>query len=90
MADDGWAPDPKDVERRKKELLAEARGEGQAGPPSAMMGLGLQFVVLVLVALFAGQWLDRKLGTGPWLMLAGMMLGGGLGFWILVRAAKGR
>ena len=81
----GEGPDPKDVERRKNELLAQARGESKEGPPNAMMGVGLQFVVTVLVCLFAGQWLDRKFGTYPWLMIAGMMLGSGLGFWSLIR-----
>jgi ATP synthase protein I len=88
MAQDGLEPDPKDVERRKNELLAQARGESRAGPPSAMMGVGLQFVVTVLVCLFGGQWLDRRLGTYPWLMIAGMMLGGGVGFWSLIRVAR--
>jgi ATP synthase protein I len=88
MQKDGSEPDPKDVERRKNELLAQARGESKEGPPSAMMGVGLQFVVTVLVCLFAGQWIDGKLGTYPWLMIAGMMVGGGVGFWSLMRVAK--
>ncbi|MBM4194929.1 MAG: AtpZ/AtpI family protein [Gemmatimonadetes bacterium] len=53
-----------------------------------MLGLGLQFVVTILVCLFAGQWLDRRLGTTPWLLLAGMLLGGALGFWTMIRAAE--
>ena len=50
--------------------------------------LGLQFVVTVLVCLFAGQWLDRRLGTTPWLLLAGVLLGGALGMWTMLRVAK--
>jgi ATP synthase protein I len=88
MAQDGSEPDPKDVERRKNELLAQARGESNQGPPSAMMGVGLQFVVTVLFCLFAGQWLDRRIGTYPWLMIAGMLIGGGVGFWSLIRVAR--
>jgi F0F1-type ATP synthase assembly protein I len=88
MADQDWKPDPNDVEQRKKELLAEARGETKKGGPSAMAGVGFQFVIMVLVFLFGGQWLDRKLGTGPWLMIAGLMVGGALGFWSLLRVAK--
>jgi ATP synthase protein I len=86
--DTGWEPDPKDVERRKNELLAEARGERSGDGPNAMVGLGLQFVVTVLVCLFAGQWLDRRLGTTPWLLLSGVLLGGGLGMWTMLRVAK--
>jgi F0F1-type ATP synthase assembly protein I len=88
MAQLSGQPDPKDVERRKRELLAEARGESKAGTPSSMTGLGMQFVVTLLICLFGGQWLDRKLGTYPWLMIAGMMVGGGLGFWSLIRVSK--
>lgn len=88
MADEELRPDPKEVERRKNEILAEARGESKKGSPNAMMGVGFQFVIVVLVCLFAGQWLDRRLGTGPWLMVAGMMIGGGLGFWSLIRVAR--
>jgi ATP synthase protein I len=88
MADQDWKPDPAEVERRKKELLADARGESPKGAPNAMMGVGFQFVIVVLVFLFGGQWLDRKLGTGPWLMIAGLMVGGALGFWSLLRVAK--
>jgi ATP synthase protein I len=88
MASEHWKPDPDDVERRKKELLANARGEAPKGGPNPMMGVGFQFVIVVLVCLFGGQWLDGKLGTGPWLMIAGMIIGGGLGFWSLIRVAK--
>jgi ATP synthase protein I len=88
MANEDRKPDPDDVERRKKELLANARGEAPKGGSNPMMGVGFQFVIVVLVCLFGGQWLDRKLGTGPWLMIAGMMVGGGLGFWSLIRVAR--
>lgn len=90
VTDDRWEPDAADIERRKKELLAAARGESKNGGPSQSIGLGLQFVVTVMVCLFAGQWLDRKLGTTPWLLLAGMMLGAGLGLWSLLRIARGQ
>ncbi|MEA3245598.1 MAG: AtpZ/AtpI family protein [Gemmatimonadota bacterium] len=53
-----------------------------------MVGLGLQFVVIVLVCLFAGQWVDRKLGTTPWMLLAGMMLGAGVGLWTMLRVMR--
>lgn len=39
------------------------------------MGLGLQFVVVLLVFLFAGKWADEKLGTSPWLLILGVFLG---------------
>jgi F0F1-type ATP synthase assembly protein I len=50
-----------------------------------MMGLGLQFVVSILLCLYLGQWLDRKLGTAPWLLLLGVFAGAGFGFWSMYR-----
>jgi len=29
---------------------------------------------------FAGHWLDRRLGTAPWLLLAGLVIGMAAGF----------
>ena len=52
------------------------------GPSGAeFAGIGLQFVVSMLGGLYAGQWLDRKLGTAPWLLIIGLFLGAGLSFY---------
>ena len=88
MAEAGGQPDPREVDRLKKEILAEARGENKDDGAGPMVGLGVQFVVTILVCLFIGQWLDRKLGTTPWLLLVGVMLGAALGFWMMLRVAK--
>ena len=45
------------------------------------MGLGLQFAGAIVVFLFAGQWLDSKLGTAPWLLIAGVFVGASAGFY---------
>ena len=46
------------------------------GPqPSDLMGIGVQFVAVLLVSLFGGKWLDERLGTAPWLLLLGVFLG---------------
>ena len=50
-----------------------------------MMGVGLQFAASILLFLFGGMWLDRKLGTAPWLLIAGVFVGGGAGFWSMYR-----
>jgi ATP synthase protein I len=52
----------------------------------AYMGAGLQLVVPILLCLFGGRWLDGRLGTGPWLMLAGVVAGFAAGFLSLFRA----
>jgi len=33
----------------------------------------------------AGWWLDKKLGTGPWLLVGGAILGIGLGFYLFFK-----
>lgn len=44
-------------------------------------GHGLAFAISIVVFLYAGQWLDRRLGTGPWLMLILMFVGAGASFY---------
>lgn len=39
------------------------------------VSIGIEFALSVLVGLGAGYWLDKKLGTAPWLMLVGMVFG---------------
>lgn len=42
--------------------------------------LGLQLAMTVVAFFFFGRWLDQRLGTDPWLMLVGLVVGisGGL------------
>lgn len=58
------------------------------------IGVGLQFAGSILLFLFAGRWLDERLGTGPWLLLLGVFVGGAAGFYSLYRqltsATRGR
>jgi ATP synthase protein I len=56
------------------------------GPTAAeFAGVGLQFAAAILVFTFLGQWLDRKLGTAPWLLIAGLFFGAGGGFYSMYR-----
>jgi ATP synthase protein I len=50
--------------------------------------VGLEFGLSVLVGLFGGQWLDRKLHTDPWLTFIGMGFGIAAGARTLWRAAR--
>ena len=52
---------------------------------SEFAGVGLQFAVSIIVFLYLGQWLDRKLGTAPWLLIIGMFLGAGASFYSMYR-----
>jgi ATP synthase protein I len=40
-----------------------------------MSGIGLQLVSSVLLGLYLGRYLDTRFHTGPWLMIAGILLG---------------
>jgi|ERR1019366_4739804 F0F1-type ATP synthase assembly protein I len=74
------------IARKRDELLAQARGAKgigftEKGADPRLMGLGLQFVIAILLCLYAGMWLDTKLHTGPWLMLIGALIGASAGFY---------
>ena len=56
-----------------------ARGAGR------YMGAGIQFAASILLFVFLGQWLDERLGTGPWLLLLGVFVGAAAGFHSLYR-----
>ena len=49
------------------------------------LGLGLQFAAAILLFLYLGQWLDRRFGTAPWLLLACVFLGAGGSFYGIYR-----
>ncbi len=53
--------------------------------PTALMGIGVQFVAVLLVFLFLGKWLDERLGTSPWLLMIGVFLGFGLSLLYIYR-----
>jgi F0F1-type ATP synthase assembly protein I len=48
-------------------------------------GLGIQFAFAIIVFLFAGQWLDNRLGTNGLFTIAGVFLGAGAAFYNMYR-----
>ena len=48
-------------------------------------GVGLQFAATIVAFMFAGIWLDRRLGTSPWLIILCVFLGAGAGFYSIYR-----
>jgi ATP synthase protein I len=54
-----------------------------------LAGVGVEFIVAVLMLGGAGWLLDRLLGTMPWLMIVGGLVGFGVGLWLMLRAARG-
>lgn len=70
--------------------MANEREDGQGDDPVGMWseagrysGFGLTWALSVLVFLFVGLWLDRRIGTEPIFMMAGAFLGAGAGFYYL-------
>lgn len=53
------------------------------------MGAGVELVVFALMGLFTGRWADERLGSQPWLLLAGTLLGIGLGLYQFIRETSG-
>ena len=61
------------------------RDKGSAPSASDFAGIGLQFAASVLLFGYAGQWLDGRFGTGPWLLIIGVFLGAGGAFYSMYR-----
>ena len=65
-------------------------GSGRRGSPvsgAEFAGIGIQFALTILVFVFAGVWLDRRLGTSPWLLLICVFAGAAGGFYSMYRQA---
>jgi F0F1-type ATP synthase assembly protein I len=48
-------------------------------------GVGIQFAFAIIVFLYAGQWLDDRLGTSGWFTIAGVFIGAGAAFYNMYR-----
>jgi F0F1-type ATP synthase assembly protein I len=83
-------PSPEEYERlrRDAEALRQTKQSGQSdeavrrseikGGTHAYIrytGIGLQFMLMIVLPLGLGYWLDKQFGTLPWLMVAGALLG---------------
>ena len=62
-----------------------APGGGKDPGPMRYAGLGIQLAVILLVCVLAGQWADRKLGTGGIITIAAAFLGFGGTMYSLIR-----
>ncbi|HEV2146958.1 MAG TPA: AtpZ/AtpI family protein [Longimicrobiaceae bacterium] len=74
-------------------MALEPRRDEKERPPipgaAEYMGVGLQFALSILVFLYAGRWLDEKLGTSPWLLMLGVFVGFGAALYSIVRKLGG-
>ena len=67
-------------------MAGERKGRAGQGPqPGEVAGVGLQFAAAIVLFLFLGRWLDSRLGTEPWLLLLGVVIGAVGGFYSMYR-----
>jgi ATP synthase protein I len=52
---------------------------------ASLAGMGVQFVVAILVFLFLGKWLDGRLGTSPWFLILGVFGAAGASTYAMYR-----
>ena len=73
----------------------EGTDKGSPPPPGTgsfsnsgarLAGFGAQFLAAILLFLYAGQWLDRKLGTSPLFLIVGVFVGAGGSFYAMYRS----
>ena len=57
--------------------------KGMSG--SEFAGVGMQFAVSIVLFALAGIWLDKRLGTWPWLVIVFVLGGSTLSFWSMYR-----
>ncbi len=69
---------PKDV-RPGAQDEKKARGGGLSGIDFG--AIPFQLAISLLAGVFGGEWLDKKLGSAPWLLIVGVFLGVGLSFY---------
>jgi ATP synthase protein I len=53
-----------------------------------LASVGIELSISTVIGLLGGRWLDGKLGTDPWLMIVGLVLGVTAGFRSLIRTAQ--
>ncbi len=63
---------------------------GQQTPPTwgRYLGAGLSWALVTLAFVFAGMWVDGKLGTRPVLTLVFAFVGAAAGFWSMLRQVQ--
>lgn len=62
----------------KKDRDKDIKKQGQGGVLQALAlttTIGMELAISVVLGYYGGMYLDTKFATGPWLMLAGLMLG---------------
>lgn len=73
-------------DQEPNERASRGRARDDAAGSAAYLrhaGVGLQFALTFLGMGLVGWWLDQRLGSGPWLLIAGIVLGAAGGMYSL-------
>lgn len=65
--------------------MIEGKPPADSPGPMRYAGLGVQLAASIVVFVFAGQWLDRRLGTAGIFTIAGAFVGFGGTMYSLIR-----
>jgi F0F1-type ATP synthase assembly protein I len=63
----------------------EPRHTPTAPSGAEFAGAGLQLAATIVAFMFLGIWLDKRLGSSPWLVLVCVFVGAAAGFYSLYR-----
>ena len=99
MAEDDRKSTPDELDRRLKGVRqAYQKGTGQSSRPATggaggeKLGVGMRIAVELVAGVVAGAFLglmaDQWLGTKPWLLIVGFILGCGAAFMNVYRVAQ--
>ncbi len=86
MSDEPLPPDRPPAGKSAAERKQDEANEALAW--HRMAGIGVEFIVAVGLFAGLGWFADSKLGTSPWLLIAGCGLGFVGGLWNMMKAAR--
>ena len=81
--------------KQRSEKKSSEPGKERAKPGGVLQALaltttiGMELAVSVSLGYFGGQYLDQKMATGPWFMLAGVLIGLAVELWVCIKPFKG-
>lgn len=73
------------TDRKQRPTLPSASAT-RAPTAAAFAGYGLQLAITIVVGLYAGEWVDKRLGTSPLMLIVGVFVGATFGFYSMYRA----
>ena len=74
-----------DRSKRERDPYSYRREPSPLAGAGKYMGLGLQFAGSIVLFMFAGIWLDKRLGTTPIFVILGVFGGAAAAFYVIYR-----